>query len=401
MVALPRMLRRQPRLRRFSNIGKRRDRALIWYHVERKPPAEDKESFMALRPRSALIASLSVLALLAFLAGCGSNPTTAPLSTGGATSATGFTQGVITGFGTIHLGRGANERVFHTKGAMLTRFDDGVTRLGRGDRDDNDMFHTGMKVKIYCDRDDSTRARNVIFMNDLEGPITAKPSANAGATFDVLGVPVLVDANTHFDDRFLRMGGTVDSLVMGNVLELSGDFDANDVLHATFVRFLRDTTRAGETFQIKGLILDLAGSTPTQTFTVHGASFTTDANTRIDLMGGLADSAFVQVKTQSTAAPFLATTVKGLNEGGYGDRGDHDGDFHHGGHHVESASVEGFVSDLTGTSPNLSFTLDTKPVVTNSATKGLALVVPNAHIEVRGTVDANGTIVAVKISRED
>jgi len=356
---------------------------------------------MALRLRSALVPGLGVLALLALLAGCGSSNSTAPLP-GSGTSATGFTQGVISGFGTIHIGRGTSERVFHTEGATLTLYDDGVTHTGRGD--DASMFRVGMKVKIYCDKDDSTRAHEVIFMNDLEGPITAKPSAHAGATFDVLGVPVLTDANTHLGESFEDAGLTLDSLKVGNVVELSGDFDANDVLHATFIKFKGDSA-AGRTFEIKGQILNLAGSPPTQTFTVHGASFTTDMNTRIDnLSGGLADSAFVQVKTKSTTSPFLATQVKGLADRDHDDHGDdddHDGDLHHGGQRVQKAEVEGFVVDLTGTSPNFSFTLDSKHVITSSATQGLELVMANAHIEAKGPVDSTGTIVAAKISRED
>ena len=351
---------------------------------------------MSFRPRTALVVCSSALTLLAAVGGCGSSHSTAPMNVGGASSATAFTQGVITGFGTIHLGRGANERVFHTEGATLSRYDDGVRRSGHGDGDDAAMFRVGMKVRIYHDKDDSTHAREVRFMDDLEGPITAKPSANAGATFDVLDVPVLVDASTHFDRSFTHSGLTLDSLKVGNVLEVSGNFDANGVLHATFIE-AEHAAPEGQTFEIKGLITDLSGSPPSQTFKVHGASFTTDANTRIgNLPTGLADSAFVQVKTQSTSSPFLATQVKGLSEG----PGDDDGP-DHGEHHFQKASVEGFVTDLTGTSPNFSFTLDSKHVVTSSATKGLELVAPNAHIEARGPVDSTGTIVAAKISRED
>src|SRR5262252_3833233 len=124
---------------------------------------------MALRLRTALVPGLAVVALLAIMAGCGgSSRSTGPMQ-GAGTSATGFTQGVISGFGTIHIGRGTSERVFHTEGATLTLYDDGVTHTGRGD--DASMFRVGMKVKIYCDKDDSTRAHEVIFMNDLEGPI--------------------------------------------------------------------------------------------------------------------------------------------------------------------------------------------------------------------------------------
>lgn len=352
---------------------------------------------MPFRPRTALVVCSSALIVLAVVGGCGSSHSTAPMNVGDASSATAFTQGVITGFGTIHLGHGANERVFHTEGAVLSRYDDGVSRNGRGDGDDAAMFRLGMKVRIFHDKDDSTHAREVRFMDDLEGPITARPSAHAGATFDVLDVPVLVDANTHFDHSFMHSGLTLDSLEVGDVLEVSGDFDADGVLHATFLEAEHASPMMGQTFEIKGLITDLSGAPPSQTFKVHGASFTTDANTRIDnLPTGLADSAFVQVKTRSTSSPFLATQVKGLSEG----PGDADGP-DHGEHHFERASVEGFVADLTGTSPNFSFTLDSKHVITSSATRGLELVAPNAHIEVRGPVDSTGTIVAAMISRAD
>ena len=177
------------------------------------------------------------------------------------------------------------------------------------------------------------------------------------------------------------------------MLELSGDFDASDVLHATFVRFLRDTTHAGETFEIKGDILNLAGSPPTQTFSVHGAQFTTDMNTRIDDMGTLADSMFVQVTTKSTVSPFLATRVNDLSD-------DDHRDCRHDVRNSERASVEGFIKGLTGSSPNFSFTVDGARVNTSSATRGLSNVVANARIEVNGPVDATGAIVAAKISSD-
>lgn len=350
---------------------------------------------MVPRTRSVVVRSASALALMALLAGCGSSGgSTSPLAAGGLNSANGLTQGVITGFGTIHLGHGAKERVFHTEGAKLSRFDDGVTRTGGFD--DATVFRVGMKVRILTSENDSTRATEVTFMDDLEGPITAKPSTHAGATFDVLGVPVLVDANTRFDDSFGHSGLTLDSLQVGNVVELSGDFDAGGVLHATFIEG-EQASAMGRTFEMKGQVTDLSGAPPTQTFKVNGASFTTDQGTQLEhLPAGLVNGAFVQVKTMSTSAPLVATKVEGLNEeSGDSDGGDDEE------HHIEKVSVEGFVTDLTGTSPNFSFTLDTRHVVTSSATKGLALVAPNAHLQAKGPVDSTGTIAATKIETEN
>lgn len=348
---------------------------------------------MVIRTRR-VVGCASALALTALLAGCGgSGGSTGPLAAGGLNSANGLAQGVITGFGTIHLGRGANERVFHTEGATLTRFDDGVTRTGGSD--DAAVFRVGMKVRILTSANDSTRATEVTFMDDLEGPITAKPSAHAGATLDVLGVPVLVDASTRFDDSFSHSGLTLAGLEVGNVVELSGDFDADGVLHATFIEG-EHVSAMGRTFEMKGQITDLAGAAPSQTFTVNGAPFTTDPGTQLEhLPAGLANGAFVEVKTSSTSAPLVATKVEGLGE----DSGDAEGDDEH--HHVEKVSVEGFVTDLTGASPNFSFTLDARHVVTSSATQGLSLVAPNAHLEAKGPVDSTGTIAATKIEAEE
>src|SRR5262249_28063409 len=150
------------------------------------------------------------------------------------------------------------EKIFHTEGAILKRLDDGIEHDGTGD--DAVMFRLGMKVRVFHDAD-STHAREVDFMDDLEGPVTAKPSTHAGATFDVLGVPVLVDGNTHFDDSIENSGLTLGGLTVGNVIELSGDFDANGVLHATFIEG-EHASAAGRTFEVEGELQNLAGSAP-------------------------------------------------------------------------------------------------------------------------------------------
>src|SRR4029077_93064 len=113
--------------------------------------------------------TLALLAAAALVAGCGSGGGTngtAPTGGGGTSAGTsGFTQGVITAFGTIHLGSGADERVFHVEDAVLKRVDDDVEHDRQND--DTVMFRLGMKVQIF--HDDSTHAREVRFMNDLEG----------------------------------------------------------------------------------------------------------------------------------------------------------------------------------------------------------------------------------------
>ncbi len=332
----------------------------------------------------------TALALGLLVGGCGGSSSSSTAPAGGGTTAgtNGFTQGVITAFGTLHMGSGADERIFDTQSAVLKRLDDGVTH----DRmnDDNTMFRVGMKVEVFHSAD-SSRAIEVHYMNDLEGPITAKPSATATATFDVLGVPVRVDGSTHFDDTMGGSGLTLAGLVVGNVLEVSGSFDAAGVLHATFIEG-RHASGAGRTFEIKGKLANVAGTAPTQTFKVNGVDFVTDASTVLrDIGVGLANGVFVEVKTVSASAPFLVTRLEGLS-----------GDFDSPENEVrgaDKASVEGFVTGLTGTSPNFTFTLNGTQVTTSSATTvGLGLVSANAHIEAEGPVSASGQIQAIRIS---
>ena len=168
------------------------------------------------------------------------------------------------------------------------------------------------------------------------------------------------------------------------------------ILAASALILVALSTRATEVtypFEIKGQVTGLTGAAPTQKFKLRGLSFTTDASTRLKhLPTGLANGAFIEVKTRSVAAPFLATKVSGLSESG-------DDDHEH--HRVEKASVEGLVTALTGTTPNFSFTLEGRRVVTSSATLGVALVAPNVHLEAKGPVDSTGTITATKIETED
>jgi len=301
---------------------------------------------------------------------------------------TGFTSGVITGFGTIHLGSGPNEKVFDTRNAVLKRFDDNVVHHMLGD--DNVMFRKGMHVEIFHNADDNN-AVEVRFRDDLEGPISAIAGGPLPTpeTLTVLGVSVLVDNNTTFDDTMGGSGLALATLAVGNVIEISGEFDNNGVLHATFIEG-KHASSAGRTFEIKGMLAGLSGTAPNQSFTVNGVSFTTNGSTALtDLAGGLANGQLVEVKTTSTTGPFLATRIEGTA-----------GDFENPENEIMNAmkaSVEGFVTGLTGTSPNFSFTLNGTSVTTSSSTTvGLGLVSPGAHIEAEGPV-VGGVITATKI----
>jgi hypothetical protein len=327
--------------------------------------------------------SFTLAAAAALLAACGSSSSSTTTSNNGGTTAgtNGFTRGVITAFGSVHLG----DDVFTTTANTIRkRLDDGPNHIPGAD---DAVFRPGMVVQVFHKSDDKN-ATEIRFKDDLEGPITAKPSLVAGATLDVFGVPVLVDADTHFDDSLGGSGLQLATLAVGDVVELSGLFDASGVLHATFIEGKKPASQAGgRTFEMTGNIAGLAGTAPNQTFTVNGVSFSTNASTQTSDLpaAGLANGQFVEVKTTSTAAPFIVTKIEGTFEDPENEvRG------------ADKAAVEGLVAGLTGASPNFSFKLGGTAVTTSASTTGLGFVTAGAHIEAEGPV-VNGVINALTI----
>ena len=316
--------------------------------------------------------SFTMLAAAALLAACGSDSNTGNGGTTAGTSA--FTRGVVTAFGSVHLG----DKVFTTSTSTVRkRLDDGAEHISGAD---NEVFHQGMVVEVFHKSGDTT-AVEIRFKDDLEGPITAQPGTG-GATFNVLGVPVLVDANTQFDTSRGDTTLTLAALALGHVVEVSGLFDSAGVLHATFIEG-KAADATDRTFEIKGNIANLTGTAPSQTFTVNGVPFRMNATTQTSDLpaGGLANGLFVEVSGLFDSAGVLHAT---FIEGKAADATD------------RTFEIKGSIANLTGTPPNLSFKLGATSVTTSSSTTGLASVTFGAHVEAEGPV-VNGTINALTI----
>lgn len=332
---------------------------------------------------SGWVRGFTLAAAAALLAACGSSSNN-NASTNGGTSAgtTAFTRGVITAFGSVHLG----DDVFNTTASTVRkRLDDGADNLAG---DDRTIFKEGMVVEIFHKSDDKN-AVEIRFKDDLEGPITALCATGSGCTFNVLGVPVLVDTTTtKFDTSRGDNTMTLAALAPGNVVEVSGLFDANGVLRATFIEGKRLAARLNDTFETKGNITSVSGTAPNQLIKVNGVEFQMSASTQTSDLpaSGLAVGQFVEVKTTSTTAPFAVTKIEGAFEDPENEvRG------------ADKAAVEGFVTNLTGTSPNFTFKLGNTSVTTSSSTTGVAAVAAGAHIEAEGPVNASGVISALTI----
>jgi hypothetical protein len=279
-----------------------------------------------------IVRLLSVAALSGMLiaAGCsGGGGGSAPAAGGGPVA--GVSGGQIENFGSIFV----NGVEFETESAVV-RIDDAP-----GGMDD---LQRGMVVKVegVFDNNGVTGRADVIRTDDsVEGPIAAVAETTAGRvkTMTVMGQNVVVENGvTVFDNRnpgftFAALGaGNV-----GNVVEVSGIPLPDGSVQATFIQMKAVDLAAflavaGNTLEVEGTVLNLAGST----FKIN--NLTIDFTGITPRNGALADGVTAEVKGTSfdSATNTLVAADVEVKAGGMGVAA------------IGKAEVEGFVNDLTG-----------------------------------------------------
>ena len=198
------------------------------------------------RPRIAIGAT----ALLVACGGGGDAVLTAGTAT--PTSATTYTQGVISGFGSIIVGG--------------VRYDDTWPRSSttKATTATVSELRLGMVVEVDAGNVDrpaaSARALQIRWGSEIVGPVG--PVDTAASTVEVLGQTVLVTSSTVFDET---LAGGLTALRAGDVVEVHGILDpANGRIVAT-----RIEAEAGATaYKLRGPIADL--DTTARTFTIGG-----------------------------------------------------------------------------------------------------------------------------------
>lgn len=315
--------------------------------------------------RALLVAATAIVVLVAASCGGGSTAgsTGSPLQSAG-TAVT--TSGTITAFGSIYV----NGVRYDISGATLKKNGGSVTqaKLAVGEValvSGSQNLQTGQGSATDVDVEDS-----------VVGPI-----ASIGATsLVVLAQTVNVTATTSFGKSIT--GGALSGLKVGDSVEVSGLAAADGSTTATRIS-LADTN---ESLQVLGTVASLA--TSTHTFMINGLTvdytsatvtgFTSGAPANGDLVvvrGGTLDSA----GTTLTAAAVYPAGTDPREASSKGSR-------------VEQ---EGLV---TTTATTTDFLLAGVKVLIGSATvyKGgtAADLIVGARVEVRGTLDATGTLVA-------
>ena len=321
-------------------------------------------------------------ALLASLNGCGGGGGGSTLSGIGGTGK--IASGTITGFGSIFV----NDIEYDIESASLEVNDDDSAGLSQDD------LRIGMVVTVTAVVDgDSGVASLVVYDNEIEGPVSSISELNAGLnkSFSVLGVGVLVDiADTEFDDGEVP-GFSFATIANDDVVEISGFFDASNVLHATYIKKTDDFDADSEV-EFKGTadvsLVDGAGSG--DRFNLDGVTVNILADADLsEVPGGrVTDGMFVEVEgtlTNDSPLTIDALRVEQEDDGLEDDAGE--------------AELEGFVSDFVDSS---NFRVEGQRVDASEAEfepAGLVLS-DGMKVEVEGIIE-DGILNADKVKQED
>jgi hypothetical protein len=318
--------------------------------------------------RVALAAGASFCATALLVACGGGGDAGAGGDTATPAAAVSYSQGAITGFGSVFVNG--------------VRFDDSSATVS--DDDDNasssNALKLGMMVQVDAgtvDRSASSAvARAIRWGSEVVGPVgTIDLTA---ATVQVLGQTVLVTTSTVFDSS---LAGGLAALTAGAVVEVHGMLDlANSRIVATRIEAKADASA----FKIRGAIANL--DTTAKTFTINGQLVSYAGLPAGIVPPGLTNGQIVRVRLQTTqvAGAWVATALRGglrLPEAN------------------RDAEVEGAITVFTSAT---SFEISGLKVDATNATfpNGQTGVVLGARVEVHGTV-TNGVLVATKVEVED
>jgi hypothetical protein len=231
-------------------------------------------------------------------------------------------------------------------------------------------------VKGSLDSDGTTgTADSVDFDDVVEGPISAIDSVVG--TLTVLEQLVRVDAETSFDDSIIP--ASLDGLVVGDIVEISGFFLADGSISATRI----EIEAPGDDFEVTGMVSNMNATT----FEINNLLVDYSA-AMIDNFpaGAPEDGQLVEARGDSFGASgeLLATRVQFK-----GDELAEDGD------HVE---VEGFITRFVSATD---FDVEGIAVTTNGSTvfeNGTSVdLVENQKVEVEGEFNATGVLVADEV----
>jgi hypothetical protein len=332
-----------------------------------------------------LTIGVTVAVLLAACGGtAGTSPTGGSGSTGtiGATGPTGST-GPAGGNG-VAVTAGARGAISSLSPLTVNgvRFDTTQAEVRvEGEKRTEAELHKGQVVHIRGEiQGRDGRAATISFDDDLRGKVEDR----GGNHMHVGGHEVEIENETEFENETLRE----DSIQPGERVRVSGHRTASGAIRAT-----RIEKEAGshEDFEVKGYVSSLAAASVPPAFALRmtpaGADlYQVTLATGTTLPAGIQDGSFVEVRSASKplAGALTATTVE-LQDARNGAEND-------------EAEVEGIVTSGDSTA----FVIGSQQISTTTTTlweNGLPEdLLPGAKVEAEGTLDAQGVLLARKVS---
>jgi len=270
------------------------------------------------------------------------------------------TTGVITGFGSVHV----NGVEYETDSTDFDSDDDVA---------DETELKVGQVVTLKGTKNDdgvTGTAESIEYEDLVRGPITSI----SGNTLVVLGYTIVITDSTVFDDNVNTQ--SLAGLSVGDVVEVSGFVNATGEIVSTYL----ESKSPGGEFELEGMVsnLDTGSSTfdiGSQTVEFSGAVFE-------DFDGAtLADGDQVEVEGSSFGSngELIATEVELEDEN-------------------DEVEVEGLITDFVS---ETDFKVFDVAITTTSSTEyedgTVGDLANDVRVEVEGTIDADGVLVADEI----
>ncbi|WP_289117372.1 DUF5666 domain-containing protein [uncultured Idiomarina sp.] len=241
--------------------------------------------------------SLLVLAIAGALSACGgsSDSSTSDSNTGGdntggdntGSTTTVVTEGVITGFGSVYV----NGQRYGSDNAAIA--------VGNSPAADEAQLRVGMVVTVAAsasDNGEDPEAEQITYEESLQGPVAFID--REAEQIEVLGQTVIYDDLTEFEATDL------DTLTVGDFVEISGYVNENGDFYATLVELENDETEV----KLKGNVANL--DTDAQTFTLGELTIDYSAAEFDDMTTeDLADGLFVKVEGKTFDSETMTLTA--------------------------------------------------------------------------------------------
>ena len=315
---------------------------------------------------------VSALSAAIMVSACGGDGSLGGGDTAGIGGSGFISSGSVTGFGSVFV----NGVEFETDSAIFEIED---ASLSQSD------LRVGMVVQVEGTINPdgiSGTATGIQYSDDIEGPISAITGEstiieNADATektFSIMGKTVIVSST---DTAFEGTGFTYDSIVLDNVIEVSGFEDQNGALRASYVERKSMTFDPVSILEVKGIAV-WTGSN----FTVQGINIDVTSTIYIDLANGLQDGLLVEVKGiyDSGANTIAATEIDAESNDLSED--------------ASEVEIEGIITVFNGLND---FEINGFKVDASNITSTPQLQVGD-KIEVEGTINRNnGVLIAMEI----